>query len=279
MNKLWLLSSETTNASVGGDSTVIRIAINFLDKAKISFNTLHVAPFSSKNIATDCDLSFRALPFLPIYLNYLLAGIKFNKILRKLPAGLAVGGSPIAGAIPFASKIPYGLWIATTLSDEYKTRNLRKELVDKHYGICINKLFVKFNKLLENIVLKNARFIICMSPYIMKSIINNYNINDESLLYIPFPIEANNKIINNYSSNSCPRLLAVGRVDDKRKNYSFLLDAMNTLIKKYPKSNLRIVGEISENSKISYQCMKLNLNSHVKFLGKISFEELQREYE
>jgi glycosyltransferase involved in cell wall biosynthesis len=107
----------------------------------------------------------------------------------------------------------------------------------------------------------------------------DYHIRRDKLGYFPYPIAVGNQIINRPFNKRGPRLVAVGRVDDNRKNFPLLIEAYNLLVKKYPESSLKIVGEVSENSKVLRKCNKLNLNSSVRFLGKIGSDQLAKEYE
>ena len=59
---------------------------------------------------------------------------------------------------------------------------------------------------------------------------------------------------------------SVGRLDPI-KGTSYLIEAMALLVKKYPKSQLLLVGEGSQRERLKKQCINLGLGAFVKFTG------------
>jgi glycosyltransferase involved in cell wall biosynthesis len=273
LNKFWLLSREP---GTGGTNTVVKIAKEIISEAHLTYLHAYIKDFSS-TAKTVNGLNCRSLP-LPVYLNNFLAGRKWKETLRKLPYGLVIGGTPAAGGIAYAAGIDYGMWIGTSVKDEYRIIKIKEEIKDKHYSRILNKVLAKLNNIVEAAVLRRTRFIITQSEYTKDCIIKDYNINYDKITYLPFPIEIN--IVGNkkYNDNG-PVLLGVGRVGDSRKNYSFMLKAFKHFIEFHPHSRLRIVGTISADSKIVQESVKLGISSYINYLGEISSIELKKEYE
>jgi D-inositol-3-phosphate glycosyltransferase len=272
-NKLWLLSREP---GTGGTDTVVKIAKEILSEAHVSYLHAYIKDFSS-TVRTFNVLNYRSLP-LPVYFNNFLAGKKWKGTLRKLPYGLVIGGTPAAGGIAYAAEIDYGMWIGTTVRDEYRIITIKEEIKNKHYSRVLNKVLAKINNNLEAAVLRRAKYILCQSSFTHNCVIKDYNIKHDKVFYLPFPCDNKISGIREYNSNG-PILLGVGRVDDSRKNYSFLLKTFKYLIEKHPRSRLRIVGSISVDSKVVQECINLGISSYVKFLGEISSIDLRKEYE
>jgi len=273
LNNLWLLSREP---GTGGTNTVVKIAKEILSEAHMTYSHAYIKDFSS-TAKTVNGLNYRSLP-MPIYLNNFLAGKKWKNTLRKLPYGLVIGGTPAAGGIAYAAEIDYGMWIGTTVKDEYRIIRIKEEIKNKHYSRILNKVLAKINNIAEAAVLRRAKYIISQSGFTKDCIIKDYNIKDDKIFYLPFPIEIKRRSNKKYNANG-QVLLGVGRVDDSRKNYSFLLKAFKYLIEMHPRSRLRIVGSISADSKIVQESIKLDISSYVNFLGEISSIELKKEYE
>jgi len=275
MQDIWLFSLFCDN--FGGSSSVLREIKDVFKKENVDYRHAWVTNFSAEDNAKDVGLHFKALP-LPAYVNNFLAGLKWRKSFRKESIALVADGSPVAGAIPFAAQIPYILCFATSLADEYAVRSLRRDFADRNFSLVLNKICLGINRHFERQVLKNARAIIGLSPYTIRSLNNDYHISMDKMNYLPFPIAPKSRI-GERTFNPCgPRLLAVGRVDDYRKNYDFLLQAFQLVIKKYPESRLRIAGAISPSSKVLSRCKELQLTARVDFLGPISNDKLQLEF-
>ena len=270
---MWLLSREP---GTGGTNTMVKIAKEILSEAHMTYLHAYIKDFSS-TAKTVNGLNYRSLP-LPIYLNNFLAGKKWKDTLRKLPYGLVTGGTPAAGGIAYAAGIDYGMWIATTVKDEFRIIRIKEEIKNKHYSRILNKVLAKINNIAEAAVLRRARYIISASTFTQDCIIKDYEIKADKIFYFPFPIEIKKCGNKKYNVNG-PVLLGVGRVDDSRKNYSFLLKAFKHLTELHPRSRLRIVGTISADSKIVQESIKLGISSYVEFLGEISSIELKKEYE
>jgi len=273
---IWLFSQYIED--FGGTNTVISEAKKILSEANIFFHHVWVTNFSTMVEKRESQkLYFKALP-IPVYLNNLFAGLKWRYHFKNLPYALVIGGSPVSGAIPLAANIPYIMWVGTSLLNEYSNRSIINEILNRNFSLFLNKLFIIINKIVEYHVLKKSKFIIVQSPYMLKSLREDYNICEKKMIYLPYPIKPKSQMKKKLYNKIGPKLLAVGRVDDFRKNYRFLLKAFSLLIKKYPESRLRIVGRVFSTSKLLIKCSKLGLNSFVDFLGEISNEKIAEEY-
>lgn len=273
--KIWLFS-EYLHGS-GGTNTVVRKAMEVLSLLRIQYCHASIINSSAKENEEKKKLYFKALP-MPVYINNLLAGLKWKRQLRQIPAALVLGGSPISAGIPYAANIPYIMWIGTTFYDEYKVRSIVKETINRNYSLVLNKLFTWLNTMIESCVLKNAQLIIVQSPYTLRTIKEYYKIKEENIEYLPYPVTPKLQIGKKTFNVKGPMLLAVGRVDDNRKNFPLLLDVFSLFVKVFPKSRLRIVGEISYRSMVLKKARRLGISSFVDFLGNINNDELVTEY-
>ena len=272
---LWLFSQEP--GKYGGAESVVNEVAKLLDSGNIGWKHAWVTRFSSKKCGRDGSPHFRALP-LPAYVNSILAGIKWRNVFKRQAVGLVIGGSPTAGGIAYGAGLPYGIWMGTTLLNEYGRREVCKEFMAGNSSIALNRAFLFMNRYLEKIVLLNSRFIITQSPFMAREVEREYSIPSTLIDYIPYPV----KVVGGKNREWCssgPRLLAVGRVDDRRKNFRLLLKAFSLIKEELRDSQLRIVGEVSAKSRIFDDYEYLLSEGAVRPLGVLSGEDLIREYE
>ncbi|MEW9669813.1 glycosyltransferase [Ammoniphilus sp. 3BR4] len=71
-------------------------------------------------------------------------------------------------------------------------------------------------------------------------------------------------------------ILSVGRLVEK-KGMKYLLDAFSEVQRHLPNSELRIIGDGPLRIKLKKQAMKKGIENKVKFLGKLSHDEVRRE--
>ena len=93
---------------------------------------------------------------------------------------------------------------------------------------------------------------------------------------IPYGLTIEAKPPKPRGSGAIPRLLFVGRLDE-RKGLRYLLNAMPKILAEHP-VELRVVGEGILEEELKAQCNMMNLSKSVRFLGFITKEELATEY-
>ncbi|MBV9389785.1 MAG: glycosyltransferase family 4 protein [Chroococcidiopsidaceae cyanobacterium CP_BM_ER_R8_30] len=93
---------------------------------------------------------------------------------------------------------------------------------------------------------------------------------------IPYGLTIEAKPPQERPTTEIPRLLFVGRLDE-RKGLRYLLEALPLVLAKQPVC-LRVVGKGILEQEIKSQCITLNLENVVEFLGFVSKEELAVEY-
>src|SRR3990172_1080126 len=86
--KIWLFS-EYLHGS-GGTSTVVRKAMEVLSLLRIQYCHASITNSSAKEKEEKKKLYFKAFP-MPVYINNFLAGVKWKRQLRQIPAALVLG--------------------------------------------------------------------------------------------------------------------------------------------------------------------------------------------
>jgi len=130
--------------------------------------------------------------------------------------------------------------------------------------------FEKFSglrKALAKYILPRANSIRCVSQRLKRELILNFKIEEEKITVVPVYVEP--KIVEYKREKNSDEnfiFLTVGRLV-KVKNISMQIEAMAEVIKKYPKSELWIIGDGKEKENLKFKIKNLNLESNIKLLG------------
>lgn len=127
---------------------------------------------------------------------------------------------------------------------------------------------------LEDYVLKNAKYLVAVSPYV-KSIIEPVT-KDISVIFNP----VDEKFFNVKKEEICHRILFVGGIEP-RKGLHVLIDAIKIVKQDIPDVRLHIVGGIRKKdyfTKIYEKIKDYNLLKNVIFKGAVAEEKLIKEY-
>jgi glycosyltransferase involved in cell wall biosynthesis len=74
-------------------------------------------------------------------------------------------------------------------------------------------------------------------------------------------------------------LLAVGRLDDPRKNLPLLIEAFARISPRNPNVELRLVGPLEDRTWLDARDRTLGIAHQVRYLGELSLPELVRQYQ
>ena len=100
--------------------------------------------------------------------------------------------------------------------------------------------------------------------------------DSQALTLIPYGLTIEAKPAKVRQPSEIPKLLFVGRLDE-RKGVRYLLDALPLILAEEP-VKLRIVGKGILEAELQAQCQNLDLDEAVDFLGFVTKEELAEEY-
>lgn len=140
-------------------------------------------------------------------------------------------------------------------------------------------LFLNFFK---KVTLNNCSGIAVVSNEIKKEIkklrpecvVDVIPMGTDTKLFSPTRYDKNIK--KKYNVNG-PLLLFVGRLSEK-KGLRYLIEAMPSILKRFPKTKLLVIGSGEEQGKIQSLVKNLDLDKEVLFLGAIDHQKLPRYY-
>jgi glycosyltransferase involved in cell wall biosynthesis len=137
---------------------------------------------------------------------------------------------------------PYGCWVATSLSEEWRARR---------HGIGAPRRVVRSAsgpglRWLERTTLRNATVRWTISRSARRAVAEVAGLPEEAIRVVPIPVDTErfaplpdeewDTIL------SAPELVFLGRADDPRKNVGLLLDAFRLLRPRLPDCRLKLVG-------------------------------------
>jgi glycosyltransferase involved in cell wall biosynthesis len=120
-------------------------------------------------------------------------------------------------------------------------------------------------------VYKRADKIVCLSDSMVADLVENFEIPQEKLVRIYNPVDTG-KVrelaqagTNPFKGNG-PHLVAAGRIC-RQKGFDVLMNAMPTVLQRFPTAQLMILGEGPLEAELKEQARNLGLQEKVIFLG------------
>lgn len=218
----------------------------------------------------------------------ILGGILHRGRLRRWTFGWVVN-SRYAGAL-MAAGVPYAVWEPTLLRDELSVtsgREVRASGRGTGVGRALHEALLPFDERLEGKIYRHAVAVYAMSPYTRDRIVAIHGVPRGRIGVLPHPpsqefLAALGRAEELRSANSLAppatgrRLLFVGRVDDPRKNFQLLLDALHILRAADGRVCLTVVGPCST-------LWREQMERHVRtgalsLLGEVSTDRLASLY-
>jgi glycosyltransferase involved in cell wall biosynthesis len=118
---------------------------------------------------------------------------------------------------------------------------------------------------------KRADKVVCLSDSMVSDLVENFGIPLEKLVRIYNPVDAEKvrklaQIGRNPFNGVGPHLVAAGRIC-RQKGFDVLIDAMPTVLRRFPQAQLVILGEGPLEAELREQTQNLGLQDKVAFLG------------
>ncbi len=255
---------------------------NFAKELRKKGHTVYIfAPQIKKKKSTDENLTnLRTIKILsdaaPIYIPVLTSYKEYSKLFRLELDLVHAHGNGVFSLLGYQvarmKGIPYILTFHTLLT-KYTHYVLRGHVLKPK---MVEALMRIFGNLCDSIITPSEK---------MKKELLRYGVK-KPIHVVPNFIEKEDftKVQKNYLHkklrlpNETPILLSVGRLG-KEKNFPFVIDVFNELVKHDEKTHLAIVGHGSESRQLKHYADNLGLSKRVHFTGKINKKHMPAVYE
>jgi len=229
--------------------------IEIFHKGKFPYDFYKIAENILKN--EEIDIIHHIEPMSDVAYNLL-------PILKKLKKPFIMG--PAMPPQQVSSDDDFARWLNVNYGFASNIVKFGLKFVDKPLHILFKKTIIKADKVI--CVTKNAKK--HYSQYIDEEKIEVVPIGIEIERFTPNTnIPENNKEIN---------LLSVGYLL-YRKGFHILLKAMKEVLKEYPNTKLKIVGDGMQLEELQRLTKKLDLGKNVEFCGFVPFTEIEKYYQ
>lgn len=135
-----------------------------------------------------------------------------------------------------------------------------------------------FRKSLTEIVVKNAKAVLPVTANLKKAMISQGLLNNN---YQIIPNVVDDMFFSSipHQSGSVKRIIHVSTFEDRSKNISGIIDAIQQLKLKRNDFNLILIGDGQDFEKMKQKSKDLQLEGHIIFTGLLNTAELVNEYE
>jgi glycosyltransferase involved in cell wall biosynthesis len=218
--------------------------------------------------------------FLPSieYLNYLWPAARLRPELHRFSVIQIVSGFNSASLIPILAGRPFVSWIATPFIDEIVARNGGQR---PSRSIRINYALRGVNQAIERWTFGRAAAVMALSDYTARRLREEAGVAPERLSVLRCPVDVDLYRPEGPRWEAGPRryLLAVGRVDDPRKNMLSTARVFAGLARDFPDLDLVILGKIEQaENEVTRFVKSQGLAERVHFPGHRSGDELAAIY-
>ncbi|MEI6597194.1 MAG: glycosyltransferase family 4 protein [bacterium] len=132
---------------------------------------------------------------------------------------------------------------------------------EKYYGL---------RKIIAKYVLPRANAVRCVSQRLKKQLINEFGVKEEKITVVPIFVDTNLSLRDAPPAGRGGRgnfiFLTVGRLVSV-KNIGLQIEAMAEVVKKYPNTELWIIGDGAERMELEKLSHDIRATNYVKFLG------------
>jgi glycosyltransferase involved in cell wall biosynthesis len=228
------------------------------------------------NSAGQLATSVGYLPTIE-YANYVVPGLALRRRLRRAGVVQLVTGSHAMSLIPIVARRPFISWVATPYGDEVDGR-----IAADHPSLSVrlNHALRGVNQALERWSYRFPAKVFALSQYTADRLVTVTDLPRSHFEVLRFPVDTHlfNPEGPRWDGVAGRYLLAVGRVDDERKNFPALLRAFARVAPRELDVSLVIAGAHEPRSAVVRLAGTLGLGDRVKFPGVLAPENLADVY-
>ena len=215
-------------------------------------------------------------------IRYLIPALKVGSHLRGFDVYHVIRGANLADMLFAMNGRRFVDWVATTIADERQSqsgtpspRSARQRVLGS-----VNGWLEPLLRRQERWVLRRAAVVDGISRYVRRHLMDVAGLPPLPGGVVHLPVDTRVFTPGSWRDRrKNPYLLAVGRLDDPRKNLGLLLEAFATLSPRNPGVELRLVGPYENRARLEARCRALDIALRVRHLGELSLPELVRQYQ
>ncbi len=212
------------------------------------------------------------LGYLPSidFLNYAVPAVALRQRLSGYAAWQVASGSSAAALPLVLNGYPFVSWISTTVRSEFDSARVQTAALRPSLSRRLNNLLMPINELVEREVLRRTPTLFALSKATATDF-ERYGLRNTPVLYPPVDLD----LFRPDQETPFPRpyIFAAGRVDDIRKDFDFLIQAVAEARRRVPKLSLVIAGPLQENSLVKKRAREL-LGDAALLVGRLDVKKL-----
>jgi D-inositol-3-phosphate glycosyltransferase len=182
------------------------------------------------------------------YLNYLVPSVTLRSILSPHEVFVVVSGTSAAALPLVLAKKPFVSWIATTSRAEFAAAQKGSETTRPALSVRVNSGLLPLNEMLERFILRRTPKLFALSRRTAVEFAT-LGVPGAEVLYPPVDLA----LFRPERGAPFPRpyVLGAGRLDDPRKDFPFLVRAVEQARSRLPGLTLVLAGAVVERSEVA----------------------------
>lgn len=236
-------------------SEVMLDALSAIGDVTIVTHEAHIVPRLRHYTRESTPILRLGTQPVSVHAEALLAGSLHRRELRAWTFAWAVN-SRYATSLMMAG-VPYAVWEATTIRDELRVTDVgadRRSGRGSGLGTLLHRATLSPDEALEGVIYRRARALCAMSHHTRAVMIESHGLAPDRVAVLDHPPTPeflcaldNARATHGRAEAARPefRLLFVGRVDDPRKGFPLLLDALQVLNSRGANATLSVIGPYS----------------------------------
>lgn len=211
------------------------------------------------------------------FTNYLVPALRFREALARFDVVQVVSGVHSIALVPILARKRFVSWVATPFLDEIESRAKAESPTT---SVRWNHRLRGLNDRLERSTLARASGLFTLSEYTKRRLVERTGIPADRFEVLRYPVDLRrfSPIGDRFDAVQDRFVLAVGRVDDERKNVGALIRAFARVAARHPRVRLVLAGEIEPESAVRKLAQRLGIVSRVVFTGPLEPEALAAAY-
>jgi glycosyltransferase involved in cell wall biosynthesis len=182
------------------------------------------------------------------FLNYVVPTVALRRVLSRYSTFVVVSGTSAAAVPLVLSGKRFISWIATTGRAEFSAAHRGSEVRRASLSVRLNRGLLPVNEAVERWVLRRTPKLFALSRRTAAEF-EALGVTGSEVLYPPVDLERfRPKAAAGFPP---PYVLGAGRVDDPRKDFPFLIRAVEAARRRVPNLSLVLAGAVAESSEVA----------------------------